>query len=562
MFHFQNIDLFRVRLILAVALLSLAVVSYEIQLIHFFTIVQWHHFAFMIISIALLGFGASGTLISIFRTWLLKREDFLLPFFMICSGLLMSFVIRLSRTDFFIFDSYTLFVEHSQFWKLLATYLLCFLPFFSAALAIGMIFVSKVSHIGTYYFADLSGAGFGGLLAIVLFWWFSPQEIPALIALLPILAGSIIIGKKYRVVLFTFVVLSLVTVVYHFNRPFNLEPSQFKGISYALNLPDARIEHEQSSPYGLLQVVSSPVLRYAPGLSLTYTGKVPASDIIFNNGDWFAAIPQWSKKDTTHLLDYTTMALPYALRKPRSVLLLDAGAGLELSHALVKGVSQVTAVEPNAMVISLLKNDYAGATDSLFYHRNVELYALKSRAFLSRTTNSYDLIQLPLLGAFGGTAGLNALHENHLLTKEAFTYMWSKLTPDGLIAISSWIDMPPRISLKTAATISEYLADLKIKNPPNHVAAIRSWGTITFVVKRSPLDTGDIANIRSFCERYNFDPVLLPGVPAGEGVPYNSMEDETFFSTLEGMFGPERKAIRDAYDFNIRPATDNKPLFF
>ena len=55
------------KLILSVAVLSAAIVAYEIQLMYFFTIVQWHHFAYMVISIALLGFGASGTLLSLYR---------------------------------------------------------------------------------------------------------------------------------------------------------------------------------------------------------------------------------------------------------------------------------------------------------------------------------------------------------------------------------------------------------------------------------------------------------------------------------------------------------------
>ena len=83
-------DFFHYKLVFALSILSVAIVTYEIQLIHFFTIVQWHHFAYMVISIALLGFGASGTVISIFRKWMVHRNEILIPFFMISSGLLMT----------------------------------------------------------------------------------------------------------------------------------------------------------------------------------------------------------------------------------------------------------------------------------------------------------------------------------------------------------------------------------------------------------------------------------------------------------------------------------------
>jgi hypothetical protein len=562
MFAKHKSNFIQYRLVIAVSILSAGIVTYEIQLMHFFAIEQWHHFAYMVISIALLGFGASGTLISIFRKWMLQRIDFLLPFLMISSGLLMTLVIRTSRHEFFLFDSYTLFVDRSQFSKLLGTYFLFFLPFFSGALAIGLIFVKKVSSISTFYFADLLGSGMGGAMSIFLFWQYSPQEIPSLIAILPILAGVLIIKKKTRLYLISYTLLSLSMVVYHLNEPFDLLPSQFKSISYALNLPEAKIDHEINSPYGFVQVVSSPVQRYAPGLSLTYTGNVSSSPVIFNNGDWYSSIPPRSKKDTSHILNYTTMALPYAFGVPKNVLLFNAGGGLEISHALFNGAEHITAIEPNATVISLLKNEYAFLTDSLFYHPKVEIRVQTSRTFLNQTSKKYDIIQLPLIGAFGGSVGLNALEEENLLTKEGFAEMWEKLSPNGMIVLSFWIDLPSKISLKSAAMISESLESFQIKEPLNHIAAIRSWGTITFIIKQKPLGKMEIDAVRVFCERYNFDPILLPEITAKERVQFNAMEDEVFFSSLEGMFSSQREKIIQEYDFNIQPATDNKPYFF
>src|SRR5262249_9006408 len=45
-------------------LISAAVLADEVVLVRAFAIGQWHHFAYMVISIALLGFGASGTLLA------------------------------------------------------------------------------------------------------------------------------------------------------------------------------------------------------------------------------------------------------------------------------------------------------------------------------------------------------------------------------------------------------------------------------------------------------------------------------------------------------------------
>src|SRR5205814_4442575 len=51
--------------LLAVAVVSAAVLAYEVLLTRLFSIVQWHHFAYMVSSIALLGYGASGTFLAL-----------------------------------------------------------------------------------------------------------------------------------------------------------------------------------------------------------------------------------------------------------------------------------------------------------------------------------------------------------------------------------------------------------------------------------------------------------------------------------------------------------------
>src|SRR5438477_9358471 len=56
----------------AVSLLSAAVLAYEILLMRLFSIIAWHHFAYMMISIALLGYGAAGTFVALARRALLS----------------------------------------------------------------------------------------------------------------------------------------------------------------------------------------------------------------------------------------------------------------------------------------------------------------------------------------------------------------------------------------------------------------------------------------------------------------------------------------------------------
>src|SRR5688500_20292201 len=57
----------------SVALVSGAALANEVLLTRYFAVVHWHHFATMMISLALLGFGASGSFVTLARRWLLYR---------------------------------------------------------------------------------------------------------------------------------------------------------------------------------------------------------------------------------------------------------------------------------------------------------------------------------------------------------------------------------------------------------------------------------------------------------------------------------------------------------
>ena len=49
----------------AVALVSAAALAYEVLLTRLMAIVHWHHFASLVIGMALLGYGASGSALAV-----------------------------------------------------------------------------------------------------------------------------------------------------------------------------------------------------------------------------------------------------------------------------------------------------------------------------------------------------------------------------------------------------------------------------------------------------------------------------------------------------------------
>jgi len=54
------------RVLAAIFLFSFTSLAFEIALTRLFSISLWYHFGFMVISIAMLGIGASGTVLSLF----------------------------------------------------------------------------------------------------------------------------------------------------------------------------------------------------------------------------------------------------------------------------------------------------------------------------------------------------------------------------------------------------------------------------------------------------------------------------------------------------------------
>ena len=545
----------------AIALLSAALIAYQVAIIQLLSIMQWYHYASMVISVALLGFGAAGSLLSIKRLWLLHHSDTLLAVLMICCGFTMVIAVEVSNIDLARFDSYLLFTGSFQWLRLLINYVLFFIPFFLGALALGIVFTKHVAEIGRFYFSNLAGSGAGALLGAVLAGYFFPASLPAVTALMVIIAGSLLLQKKNRwfIIILSFPV--MVFIFYRIGNPSVIKLSEYKSLAKTMNLPGARISMQKPGPYGLVQVVSADALRYAPGLSLAFDKEVPVKKVIFNNGDWFGPIDSWKEADSFHLLDYTSMALPYILKKRNTVLVLNAGTGLNISHALKNNASQIDAVEPHRTVAGLLLNELAADNNSLFYRTQVKMHITEPRSFLAAAKKKYDLIQLPLIGAFGGGVGLYAMREEYGLTKEAFSEMWNLLEDDGVISITTWLDYPFRNSLKITATLAETLNEAGFTNYQSHLVAVRSWATITYLLKKTPFTSADTTAARKFCNDYFFDPLLLPGSQPGERTIYNNISDTSFFLYTDELLSGNLDKLYEEYGFHIKPATDDQPYF-
>ncbi|HHV04892.1 MAG: hypothetical protein WCQ69_08585 [Bacteroidales bacterium] len=542
------------RLPFSIGLLSSGMVAFQLVLMQILSISQWNHFAYMIISVAMLGFGASGTILSFLKKYLTGMKEKSLPGLMLLTSVSIMGILFMAGPVFGGFDAYLVFYEKKNLWNLAFSYFILFIPFLTGATAIGLSYIIYAKEIGKLYFADLTGSAAGGLLMLFLFWHFSPSTLPCVIACLPLAAGLLLWSGKAKVPIAAMGIMAVILIITGFFNPPVLPVSQYKNLSRTLLLPGALVEEKTDSPYGELKRVRAPGLRYAPGLSLTYSGTVPVREVLFNNGNWFGPLVPFDTTATEHFLDYSTYALPFVLDKPGTVLVVDAGSGLLASHALTHGAGKIIAIEPNRAAVEMLYRNMTVPGKQLRF-----IPAL-SRNYLL-TGDQYDLILLPEIGSFGGNSGIRALEEQYLFTRESFSQMWKKLSSRGMIAATVWMDHPPRNSLKMLATMVQAAASGDVTDPRDHIAAVRSWSTITFILKKSSITKEDIRKIREFCFFCQFDPLLYPGITREERENFNILQDDSFFSAIDCILGPEQETLYREYDFQIRPATDAKPFF-
>ena len=555
--------------IISIALISAASLSYEILLMRLFSIIQWHHFAYMIISLSLLGYGASGTFVALFQDRLNRRYS---RYYIVMLGLFgVSAFVCFLLAQSLPFNPEEVLWDNTQPLILLVLYLLLAIPFFFAASAIALTFSHFSHNIGKIYAFDLFGAGAGSLAVVGFLFLLLPYDILAGVSLFAFLAtfiASIELKSNLKLVVVVITVLIMVIMTFAFKNELKLSP--YKELPQTLRIAGMQTVAQHSSPLGLLDVVESTSipLRHAPGLSFMASTEPPPQVGIFTDGGNMSVI----NKDTGDLssfsyLDQMTTALPYHLKKPEDVLILGAGGGTGIQQARYQQVSRITAVELNPQLADLVKNDYGDFSGHLFEQDNVDLHIGEGRGFVTGSDKQYDLIQVSLLDAFAASsAGLYALNESYIYTVEALQTYLQHIKPGGYLTISRWIKLPPRDSLKLFATAIEVLKASGSSSPEKQLMLIRSWQTSTLVIKNSPFNIQEIEQLRAFCKERAFDLAWYPGMQANEANHFNHLRQPYFYQAAVAMLGDEpgkeKNSFMRRYKFNLQPSTDDRPYFF
>jgi hypothetical protein len=545
-------------LMIALALLSAAVTAQQIAVMQVLGWMHWHHFAYMVVAIALLGFGISGTVLSLARVALLRHSDRLLPWLLFGAAITMPLGVRLAQSEALAVDLPLIFFAPQNAWRLAALCGLLLPPFFCGGLATALILTAKARQAGLYYSASLAGAGAGGLLGLALIARLAPPLLPVAAALPAWAAGAFLWPRLSRLarvgVLLTAGLLGAMGL-----GPGELTSSQFKPLQRTLDLPEARIIASRPGAHGWVQVVAAPAMRPSPAVSLAFGDVIPSQPAVFINGIPYGSLPPAGGSETAAWLDYTTDAAAFVVTKSETVLLLENGPGGWPVLAQRHGAADVIVVEPNRALVELLTEGEAPLAPE-WRGPGVRVETIGGRAFLSRGDARFDVIRFPAVGAFGGSAGLGAASEQFLLTREAMQEAWQRLSPRGVIAVTAWMEFPERNPLRLLATLVEAL-DAEGASPRAHLVAVRGWATVTYLVGREAWDAAGIAALRTWADEMGFDPLVLPGLEVAERDAYHAWQNPAFFSMVDQLLDGPRENLYREYPFQLRPATDQRPYF-
>ena len=547
----------------AVAVLSGAALGYEVLLTRLFSIVQWHHFAFLVISVALLGFGASGTFLLVVGD---RIRTGIGPFLALAAlGFALAapvcFVIA-ERVPFNVLDA--AWSPGSLGWLLVIELLLA-VPFFFAATGIGRALVVFRHRLSRVYAADLAGAGVGAAASVGVLYLVPAERALDFICGLGALAGALAVGgsgrsPRRRPLL---LLCGAVLVLAGFGVIGELRISPFKPLPQALRVTGAELVETRSGPLGMVSVVENREVpfRSAPGLSILARAPVPEQVAVFVDADGPVVIVRHdaSSPPPAYLEDLTS-ALPYRLVERPKVLVLGAGGGAAVLQALGAGARSVDAVELQPHVVGMVRGRYRDFSGGVYEHPRVSIHIADPRGFVEAARDEYDLIQVVALGS--GIAGLHALETHRLLTVESVRAVISRLSAAGVAAFTVRTRLPPRDGVRLLATVLEASQAESIGSPGEHIAWIRSWSTTTLVVGRSPLSGSQVDAVRAFAGARAFDLVHVSGIAPAEANRFNVLDRPYFHEAALRLLGGGRDAFVRDYKFDIRPVTDDRPYFW
>lgn len=534
-------------LYLAVIFVSSSQLYLEVSLTRIFSIAQGYHWAFLVIGLALLGSGLSGTYLTFRRdVYKTKGLDHLRVLSLIYP---VSIILAYLEIMLLPFDPYVIPWSKVQFLYLFL-YLTSFLiPFFFYGLIISLSLTLFSERHSTLYCMTFIGASIGSVLALLLIPLTDEFGLVLISTLLGLLSSILICrdNPRYYTASSILLLFSLYILIYRpFNIPLRLSP--YKDLTQILRFPQTKILETHRSVNSRVDVIESPTIRYAPGLSYRYKGSLPSGLGITIDGENLKGIIT-----SNHFTEYLPQSIIYLLKKDPKVLIIEPIGGLDVMLAKNNKVKDISIILEEPILVDILKR-YLHISQGNFIVEH-------PRVYLSQTKELFDIIQFSLGESFYViTSGSYSLKESYLYTVEGFKTAYLRLRPNGLILFTRWLQRPPTEELRLFNIILTGLRDLGIRNLERRIIVFRSLNTMTFIVKNGEFTHLEVKTIKRFLESMSFDLVFLYGLKPSEANRFNVLPEDFYYRYFHELFYNSNFYIN--YPFRIDPPRDDRPFFF
>jgi hypothetical protein len=246
--------------------------------------------------------------------------------------------------------------------------------------------------------------------------------------------------------------------------------------------------------------------------------------------------------------------LPFAVGTAEKAIIVGAGGGRDILYTLMAGDKDITAVELSPGLVKSVKS-YADYNGSILDRPGVRTVIGDGRSVLERSRESYDLIVLDLVYSQVGGIGGQALSENYVFTREAFTTYLNRLNPNGRIIVISHQGIE---GIRAYYTGFESLLRANGGTPAEaagHTALLMapegsaSPNLTVSIIQKTALTPQQLQLLQAGTNSLGLNALFLPG------------SNESLLKPLLDGKVPFDRFVRDS-DYNVFPTTDNKPFFF
>jgi Spermine/spermidine synthase domain len=520
-------------------LIALSGLVLEVSITRIFSAAIWYHFAFVAVSVALVGLGASGLVVHHRVTKLKGKWAENLTIY--------------SAWGIALFIPVTLFVMHALASQViyLPLYMVLFsVPFFLIGIIISAAFNAFASVAGRLYAADLVGASAGALLVVLFLVLTGGEGSTLIVGLISAVSATLFsrITKNLKKTIVSLMLVAFAISLIFLNYVTQIfaiptDPTAQKDLPiYLREHPGSKIVKTEWNSFSRIDVVEG-----GEG------GEGLVAKVFIDGGAGTNIISWDGSTESRQELSTWMQYLPFKMMQDPKVLVIGSGGGRDVVASLVSGSKDVTSVEINPIIYDTVKS-YGDRAGNVYSHQYVRSHVDEGRSFITRTSEKYDIIYVPFVDTWASvSSGGLSVSENFLYTLEGFQQYYDHLTETGKIVTVRWLIDAPRF-------ISTYAKLLEQNGIPQdqlhrHLMMVTSDSytqdpSVTMVVfSKPPFTDEEISFFSQSFSQYDYKPILVPNQVMRE--PYDALLSGDI--TLEQFY--------NLFDTKVYPVTDDNPYF-